>query len=278
MLGPQFIHVESLSFTAKKNNSLQSAQNAALEAERAFGHCPHILHPKKPVRVFGVMPTETVAKAKELVLKAKDPLGRKIRKDANIMISGVVSFPVPMPFLTPSDERVQLWLKKNIQFLKKKYGKHLSSILLHTEESHLHCHYFVLPPITEKGVLDMGLVHDGIKARSYVAKTGGSAKAKKRAYEEAMRAFQDEYYEHVSKICGLTREGPKRRRLTRSEWCKEKKTAERLAKAEMRVEQVRQAARAVIEKQFEIQNRIEKHNNELNHTHKNNEYHLELKL
>jgi len=50
-----------------------------------------------------------------------------------------------------------------------------------------------------------------------------------RAYKKAMRDFQDSYYEAVGKPCGLTREGAKKRRLSRTEWKAEQAIAERLA-------------------------------------------------
>ncbi|USP12833.1 hypothetical protein [Vibrio gazogenes] len=84
-----------------------------------------------------------------------------------------------------------------------------------------------MPEINAEGVLDVSSVHQGVKARNTVKY--GSAKEKMRAYKAAMRDFQTEYYEQVSVQCGLTRDGPKRRRLSRRHWMIEKDAAKRLA-------------------------------------------------
>lgn len=71
--------------------------------------------------------------------------------------------------------------------------------------------------------MNIGDVHQGIYARDNCNST--SAKQKIRAYKEAMRQFQDEYYQKVAREVGLTRSGPRKRRLSRKEWMTEQSTA-----------------------------------------------------
>ena len=57
------------------------------------------------------------------------------------------------------------------------------------------------------------------------------------AYKEAMRNFQDDFYNTVSIYCGLDRLGPKVQRLNRIEWKERKKATKLLAKAFKKVKE-----------------------------------------
>lgn len=252
MSGFQFLHVETYSIIASKDNKRQSARNVAAEADRFALACPHINNLRQPVRLYGCSANEVVDLAEKIFKSAKDKLGRKIRKDANIILAGVTSYPVPISELTPSDEYLKKWIFLNLQFFKEKYGEQYKSAIAHVDEKYFHIHFFVLPEVTSKNILNFSAIHDGILARESASQLG--AKAKMRAYTEAMRAFQDEYHDKVGAPCGLTREGPKRRRLTRKEWVHEQKSAERLAKATSRIEQIQSAARKVKLQQLVIRN------------------------
>jgi hypothetical protein len=229
MAGYQFFHVETYARIPSKNHKKQSARGIAKEAERDSESCPHIINPQNYKLMFGSTPSEAVAVAEERADLATDKLGRKLRKDAQIMLAGVASYPVPMTELNPNDEALNYWLKLNYKFLRKKYGNRLKSIVAHTDEPFFHIHFYIIPdfddPQTKK--LSIAQVHDGIRARNFVG--GKKAKEKMSAYKEAMRGLQDEYFESVGKLCGLTREGANKRRLTRSEWKVEQAVAERLA-------------------------------------------------
>lgn len=244
MKGYQFFHVETYSRISGANNKL-SAINVAKEAERDSESCPHIVNPKIYKLMFGSTPSEAVAIAQARAAIATDKIGRKLRKDAQIMLAGVASYPVPISELNPSDEALNHWLKLNYKFLRKKYGNRLKSIVAHTDEPFFHIHFYIIPdfddPQTKK--FSIAQVHDGIRARNFVG--GKKAKEKMRAYKEAMRALQDEYFEAVGKLCGLTREGPNKRRLTRSAWKVEQAAAERLAQSLKFVDEVEEKAEAV---------------------------------
>ncbi|EPF9726322.1 plasmid recombination protein [Vibrio fluvialis] len=258
MAGFQFITVEHYSYNASKDYKRQSARNVAAEADRFALACPHINNLRQPVRLYGCSANEAVDEAEKIFKSAKDKLGRKIRKDANILLAGVTSYPVPIAELTPNDESLKIWIKLNLQFFREKYGELYKSAIAHVDEKYFHIHFFVLPEVNENNVLNFASIHDGIRARESVSKLG--AKAKVRAYSEAMRSFQDEYYAKVGIPCGLTREGPKRRRLTRKEWMHEQKTAERLANAESRIKQIQRVAKKIKLQQLAIRKEKGSHN------------------
>lgn len=64
-----------------------------------------------------------------------------------------------------------------------------------------------------------------------------------RAIKETMTIWQDEYHQLVGVPEGLTRSGPKRRRLSREQWKAEKATAKAMQKAMECVDAVETACR-----------------------------------
>lgn len=135
------------------------------------------------------------------------------------------------------------WLNLNHQFLKKKYGSQYKSLVFHADERFPHCHFYVVPDLTGNRHLDIGAIHEGVQARAKL-KASSTAKEKMRAYKKAMRQFQEEYYDSVGLPCGLTKEGPRKRRLTRQEWQLEKNASIRLAKVLKQTAKQRRALRA----------------------------------
>lgn len=228
-MGYQFIHVDSFAKVASKNKQKLSARAIANEAERVTGACPHVADPKPYKQMFGIKPSEAVELAESLALKATDSRGRKLRKDAQIILGGVTSYPVPTSQLDPNDKNLKYWLKLNHEFFIEEYGQTYKSCVLHYDEEFIHLHYYCVPDIDSNNRLNIGQVHCGVLARDQ--KSGESGKVKMRAYKQAMRSFQDRYYEKVGKRCGLTRNGANKRRLTRSQWKAEQATAKRLAES-----------------------------------------------
>jgi hypothetical protein len=229
MSGYQFIHVETYARIASKNSKKQSARGIAAEAERAPSASRHIEEPKPYKQMFGCTPSEAVALAETRAHKAKDKQGRKLRKDAQIILAGVISYPIPTSQLTPNDPNLNKWLKLSHEFLLKKHGQQYKSCVLHYDEAYIHCHYLLIPELKEDNLFQISDVHQGIAARN-AAKTN-TAKDKMRAYKIAMREFQEEYYDSVGIKCGLTKNGPKRRRLTRKQWQIEKASAQHQSEA-----------------------------------------------
>ena len=244
MSGYQFIHVEAYSRIPSKNNKKQSAKGMIKELIRDSDACSHVPKIKKPILVYGADPLEVLKSAESQADIAKDNLGRKFRKDGLILVSGVASYPVRTDEVSFENKDLQKWLKLTIEFLSKKYGDQLKSVVVHSDEPYWHCHFTLVPDLNQSSRLDIGRVHDGIFARNIVANKS-SAKAKLRAYSEAMRAFQDAYYADVGIPCGLARDGPKRRRLTRKEWKIEQEASKRLSDTLVRSDAIQQKTKHI---------------------------------
>ncbi|TOZ83278.1 plasmid recombination protein [Vibrio parahaemolyticus] len=222
-MGYQFIHIETYGKESSRTNKKQSAQAIAAECERLEFDCLHVETPLPPINIFGCRPSEAVKFAENQASVATDSIGRKLRKDAQIILAGVVSYPIPVADLDPQSPKFKRWLILNHNFLKQKYGSQYKSLELHRDETYPHCHFIVVPALDSNSRMNIGDVHQGIYARDNCNST--SAKQKIRAYKEAMRQFQDEYYQKVAREVGLTRSGPRKRRLSRKEWMTEKSTA-----------------------------------------------------
>nr|WP_277869653.1 plasmid recombination protein [Vibrio tasmaniensis] len=166
-----------------------------------------------------------------------------MRKDGQVILAGVVSYPSAMKDVDLNSKNFKRWIKLNHRFLKNKYGSQYKSLVFHSDEGFPHCHFYVVPDLTSEGHLDIGSIHEGVRARGNL-ETSATAKEKMRAYKDAMRKFQEEYYESVGIPCGLTKEGPRKRRLTRQQWKLEKSASIRLAKVLKQTVKQRQALRA----------------------------------
>ena len=120
MAGYQFFHIETYARISSKNHKKQSARGVAREAERVPEACLHVDSPQPYKLMFGCSPNEAVSLAESRAAIGTDQLGRKLRKDAQIILCGVASYPVPMSELRPNDQALNYWLKLNYKFLRKK--------------------------------------------------------------------------------------------------------------------------------------------------------------
>lgn len=199
----------------------RSASDILNEQWRVDGACPHIENPRKPGLLYGVEPAKVLPIMNQWADQAKDAQGRKLRKDGHCILIGVASLPRSM------EDNFPEFAEDTLIWLKEKYGDRLKSVVVHDDEAHPHLHFSVVPNIGEK----FEDIHDGFKA-SKKAKTDGKLKSDQNyAYKEAMRNYQDEFSKNVAMAHGLTRIGPGRRRLTRSQWHAEKKQAAYFANA-----------------------------------------------
>jgi len=60
--------------------------------------------------------------------------------------------------------------------------------------------------------------------------------AKKKAYTDAMRQYQDDYFQDIASRYGMARTGPERRRMTRAEWQAEQATLKQMAERQQKAE------------------------------------------
>lgn len=231
----QFIHVEGYGRAAGKGK--KGGHNVAsivAEAERDPVACPHIEAPQPPSLLYGCTPREAGERALAWASQAVDARGHTLRKDGHCLLGGVVSLPQAMT------ERWEKYAKDTVRWLRREYGDRLLSVVEHTDETHPHLHFYVVPRVGER----FDTIHAGLRAsteanpdrgnrRLSPAEKSAGKKAARTAYVTAMRKWQDEFYTRVSRRYGLARLGPGRTRMSRSEWKAQNSEREAVAAREL---------------------------------------------
>ncbi len=242
----QFIHVTTASRAkpkkqAKGKDKKWTVRDIAGEAERDPEHSPHVSSPKPPTILLGVSPKQAMEEAEKRAEASSDPTGRKIRKDGAIALCGVASHHFATEDLKDPEKREEYehWRSLTLGYLQKKYGGQLLSVVEHLDEKHPHVHFYAVP---EAGVgFNAKTLHDG-----FAAGAGATNPAEqKKLYNDAMRAFQDDFHANVGVRCGQARLGPKRRRMSRADWLQEQQTLQTAADA---LRKIQRRAEAVINK------------------------------
>lgn len=249
----QFVHLEA--FSRKGDNKGRSTAFVFNEARRDPGASVHVRNPAPPVVVYG----STIDEVERLHDAAADaatttPKGgkpRRIQKTQHTLMTVVASHPLTMEEVRADPEKqreAEEWEKRTVGWLRSHHGDNLVSVVRHEDESHYHVHAYVLP---NDAAMRASALHPGQCAKAAVMAAGpldgedtkALNKRGDQAYRAAMRAWQDSYYETVAVVCGLTRLGPQRRRLTRERWHAEqvqakalKTTIERAKAVKARVE------------------------------------------
>lgn len=232
MAGYQFIHVELYARSASKltgkaraskgtqrqantSDTAWTARQIVAEVRREVGQfSPHIT-PMKPEPMFGNV-DDLAAELDALDLNP--PKGQ--RKDSPILLAGVVSSE-----WAPDDPRSLEWRMDALAYLHKTYGASLRAVVAHNDEPHDHLHFYVVQP----DLKPVKSLHPGHLARQKATDAGDDAKTQTEAYNQAMKAMQDDYFNQVAKHHGQARIGPRRERLGRMEWQARQDQAERLA-------------------------------------------------
>lgn len=222
----QFAHLET--FSRKSTGKKLSVDQVLAEADREQGSCPHVEHPEKPTLVYGLSIQELRAlhaqKCDEARLVNSKGQSRSIRKDQQTLACIVLSYP-------QDGEDYNLWEDKSLEWLKEKYGSQLKTVVSHKDESHPHLHCYLMADDMKAAAFNEGKKAKDDYMKSDEAKSISKTDTKQankngdRAYRQAMRAWQDSYFESVAIHCGLSRIGPGKRRLSRSQWQQEKKQA-----------------------------------------------------
>lgn len=216
------MHIESysLNLTGGKQKKTKAGNHTVRsivsEASREPGNVSHIDEPRPPVYLYGKPLEDLEGICREWASNSVDASGKRLRKDALCLIGGV--------FSAPDGTSPEAWSNiKNdaMRWLRKRYGDRLQCVVEHIDESHPHVHFYAVPLPGER----FDAIHDGKRA---AAELGNKSKKgdRNKAYRAAMRAFQDDYYNDVGAPNGMTRLGPRRRRLTREEWRLEQVQAE----------------------------------------------------
>lgn len=225
MSGYQYAHYEKY--------NLEESDNILSEALRIEGHCPHVEHPEPPTVIEGDLrelnkylkdTVPTVKRPYKAIIKGKEVTGsRKLRKDANVLMGIIASY--PRVGAKRGDPDFDQWMEKVLKHFKKKHGSQIKAVVAHFDESHPHLHIYVVPDDFEMSrvcVHDAAVkkVEDECKDRTDLTKKQVS-KMKLAAGSQALRNWQDDYYRDVSYMSGHARLGPNRRRLTRQQWVDE---------------------------------------------------------
>lgn len=247
MAGYQYIHFEAYahrasalagSKTVKKNGekvrvkaeNTWNAREILAEMMREEGACGHVKTPTPPLELHG-----KIADLVDAIDNYEVPKG--VRKDAPIMLAGVISAPWP-----PGDPRGEQWKKDCLEWLKNRWGDDLKCVVAHVDETYDHMHFYV----TNKQLSHVKNIHPGMIARDA---NGDDRKAAKIAYNKAMEAFQDDFHQGVSVRYGHARKGPGLERLSRAEWRERQdgneKHAKLLKKIASQEEEIRQKAQHI---------------------------------
>lgn len=173
------------------------------EVNREPQACLHVLSPKAPILLRGPSLAELEIEIGAIHGRSTDVAGRRLRKDASVLLAGVASYP-------HAGVEYEYWKQCAVEWLQLEFGEHLRSVVEHIDEAHPHLHFYVVNP-AEGNVKNL---HPGFRA----AKGAQTPKEQRLAYNTAMRAFQDRFWEHVAGPSGLARLGPGRQRMSRAQW------------------------------------------------------------
>ncbi|SLO69192.1 Uncharacterised protein [Klebsiella pneumoniae] len=230
----QFMHVELYSREEPAKKTINKSKNlnhqsdvrtttvsgVLSEMKREEGFTSHLERVDAPQVLYGSIDAlERSIERYEAEFKTTDKNGKekKLRKDACILLAGVVS-------LDRADEEIwEEYKKSSIEYLKNKYGENLKCVVEHTDETNPHFHFYVVGNKDQ----DLNLLHDGKLAVSKLAKED-KKKLHQTAYTEAMIKFQDDFYVQVSNKFGLSRTGeePRERYKSRPDYLRFKKRQE----------------------------------------------------
>ncbi|HLG82347.1 MAG TPA: hypothetical protein VKY22_15120 [Bradyrhizobium sp.] len=242
-LSYQFIHVEPFSRegahlkgSTKRKCSMFDIRDEMIRAPHA---CDHVTDPQPPNLIFGLQPGAAFDLAARRAAKAVDKVGRRLRPEAHVVLVGVATWPeltAEVQQDAESHDWYVRWRDATVAWLQSQWGDLLVTVVEHLDELRPHIHYIVIPELEPDNRLRIASIHAGYRASSNCKNGGGTPREQSEAYKEAMKAFQDCYYEQVAVRCGLTRIGPRLQRLTRDEWKERKRQAEILAREHARLD------------------------------------------
>lgn len=249
-MGYQFLHIESYGRKAGKGKAGgNSVRDVVDEVTRKPEASPHVPDPQRPKLVFGCDPHQLPQMAESYAVTmastftrknrktgVEESVTRKMREDGLVMIGGVFSAPAEMPVGDWPEYRAKM-----VEKLQDEFGDRLKSVQEHFDEPFRHCHFYIIPRPGEH----FDQVHPGKCAAAQAKDEGGMKGQQNTAYIEAMRKWQDSYWHDVSNQFALARIGPKKQRVTRSEWQAQQvalvTAAQQLRKAQEGMERWQQA-------------------------------------
>jgi hypothetical protein len=212
--GIQFVHVEVFSLHAPKKTARGADRKWTVhelfaEAKRDPQSCLHVSFPRPPTVLYGPSLDMLEDEIKAIHAKSTDSVGRRLRQDASVLLAGVTSYPRDV-------FGYDYWKQATLNWLRLEFGDNLRTVIEHTDEAHPHLHFYVVNP--DGG--NAKEMHPGFRA----GRGAKTPKEQRIAYNTAMRAFQDRFWEHVAGPSGMARLGPGRLRLSRVQWMRERFT------------------------------------------------------
>lgn len=236
MNGYQFAHTQTYSLKGNKVN--RSVKDVLGENSRQMGQANHVENIKTPVIRFGVDPMELLSIIEQRIADAKANLkgtGKRIQSNTHVMEGSVFSHPYTVDELRndkDAQKKYVAWRNDMIKYAindAKSRGLETLSVVEHLDESHPHIHLLSIPLASNDNPrFDAKNCHTGHRASKQSQANGDNAKKQMLEYKSAMKKWQDEIWENVSTKHGLTRIGPRKTRLTRSQWSKQKDGAQQL--------------------------------------------------
>ena len=256
MQGFQYGRVESYSRKGGQQKKRANGDRAwtvdevIAEAERKPGSCSHVEEPDPdPLIIPGSCKNfdelrqahNDACKVKQQVPYTVPKTGQKsirteaLRVDKHTLYSSVISLPIlsadawAMPDLM--NECMELF-HQVVRFEKDRLeaaGGQFAMAVVHRDEAHMHIHVYGIDPV--RG--EITWLHPGKAAVDNIRRGAGWKKdnvaEQDRAYCDAMRQWQDDFYTSVFRDAGLMRYGPKRFRLPRAEYLQQMAAHEQLA-------------------------------------------------
>ena len=256
MQGYQYVHIESFSRKGGQQKKRANGDRAWTvdevidEAERKPGSCSHV---EEPDTVPLILPGSCknfdelrqahndACKVKQQVPYTNPKTGKKsvrtkaLRVDKHTLYSSVISLPIlsadawAMPDLM--NECMELF-HQVVRFEKDRLeaaGGQFAMAVVHRDEAHMHIHVYGVDPV--RG--EITWLHPGKAAVDNIRRGAGWKKdnvaEQDRAYCDAMRQWQDDFYTSVFRDAGLMRYGPKGFRLSRAEHLQQMAAHEQLA-------------------------------------------------
>lgn len=241
----QFLHIMAVSRVSPKKATVKqwTVVDVAAEAARDPAACRHVVAVKPPVRILGVSPGDLPREVERRVTGATDAVGRRLRKDAKVLLAGVVSFPVPVAGIVGdrvATEVYRAWARASVTWLRQEYGSSLVSIVAHHDETHPNLHFYAVPEFLNGQT--MAGIHPGMAA---IARVEGGKREKDAAYREAMRSLQGRFWNDVGQRFGHARTSARpRRRWRRWEW---NEITKRTSELESRLARVSTAYERLVE-------------------------------
>lgn len=226
----QFISLQEYGRRNNKMAEKRSMRQIVNEAERVPANCPHVKQAQQPLLIHGISPLRMCDELEGLADQARSANGNKLRRDARILLAGVVSYPERASTMSNhplKDPEFLKWLKQSRKFLREHFGDDFRSAVVHFDESHPHIHFYCHQDLGDNHTLDLKTIHPGIAAEQQLRQQL-QRKPKKaeltNANNQGLSSFQDDFHAAVSQNFGHKRSTVKRKRLKQSEFKRQEQT------------------------------------------------------